>query len=135
MTDTISVTGLVATDPRSGETSKNDTYVSFRFASAARRFNRSTAQWENATPNWFTVHCYRQLAQHVLQSISKGDRILVRGRLKVRDWDNGERTGTAVEIEAESIGHDLMFGTTTFERTSTSEDVEQEDSETEPQPA
>jgi single-strand DNA-binding protein len=50
-------------------------------------------------------------------SISKGDRILVMGRLRVRDWDNGERAGTSVEIEAESIGHDLVWGSTTYTRT------------------
>lgn len=39
------------------------------------------------------------------------------GRLRVRDWDNGERAGTSVEIEAESIGHDLVWGSSTFVRT------------------
>ena len=39
------------------------------------------------------------------------------GRLRVRDWDNGERAGTSVEIEAENIGHDLVWGSSTFVRT------------------
>ena len=39
------------------------------------------------------------------------------GRLRVRDWDNGERAGTSVEIEAETVGHDLMWGSSTFVRT------------------
>jgi single-strand DNA-binding protein len=42
---------------------------------------------------------------------------VVSGRLKVRDWDNGERSGTSVEIEADSLGHDLVWGTTQFSRT------------------
>jgi single-strand DNA-binding protein len=134
MTDTISVTGLVATDPKGGETNSNQSVASFRLASNARRFNREESKWENANPNWFTVHCYRQLADHVLQSINKGDRVVIRGRLKIRDWDNGQRSGTAVEIDAESIGHDLLFGTTSFERTTQTEEVE-EDSEAELQPA
>jgi single-strand DNA-binding protein len=50
-------------------------------------------------------------------SISKGERIMVTGQLRVRDWDNGERAGTSVEIEAESIGHDLNWGTAVFTRT------------------
>jgi single-strand DNA-binding protein len=39
------------------------------------------------------------------------------GRLRVRDWDNGERAGTSVELEAETLGHDLMWGSSTFVRT------------------
>lgn len=134
MTDTISVTGLVATDPRAGETNNNHTVVAFRLASSGRRFNREEGKWESVGPNWFTVHCYRQLADHVLRSISKGDRVVLRGRLKVRDWDNGQRSGTSVDIDAESIGHDLLFGVTSFERTTQNEEVE-EDSEAELQPA
>jgi single-strand DNA-binding protein len=42
---------------------------------------------------------------------------MVIGRLRVRDWDNGERAGTSVEIEAENIGHDLIWGSSTFVRT------------------
>ncbi|MBJ7281217.1 MAG: hypothetical protein JHD31_05065, partial [Rhodoluna sp.] len=41
----------------------------------------------------------------------------VMGRLRVRDWDNGERAGTSVEIEAETLGHDLVWGSSTFVRT------------------
>ena len=48
---------------------------------------------------------------------AKGDRIIVTGKLRVRDWDNGERTGTSVEIEADSIGHDLSWGSAKFTRT------------------
>ena len=65
----------------------------------------------------------------------KGDRVIVRGRLRVRDWDNGERSGTTVEIEAESLGHDLMFGISSFERTTHTPDTEEEESEAELQPA
>ena len=42
---------------------------------------------------------------------------MVSGRLKVRDWDNGERSGTSVEIEADCLGHDLVWGTSEFSRT------------------
>ena len=48
------------------------------------------------------------------------------GRLRVRDWDNGERAGTSVEIEAESIGHDLVWGSTTYTRTVKTQEIDQE---------
>ncbi len=135
MTETISVTGFVATDPKVNTTTSDLNITSFRMASVGRRFNKETARWEDTQPNWFSVHCFRTLADHAAQSIAKGDRIIVRGRLKIRDWDNGERHGTAVEIEAESLGHDLMFGISSFERTTHTPDTEEEESEAELQPA
>ena len=42
---------------------------------------------------------------------------MVTGKLRVRDWDNGERAGTSVEVEAEALGHDLTWGTAVFTRT------------------
>jgi single-strand DNA-binding protein len=68
--------------------------------------------------NWFTITSFHTLAKNVAQSINKGDRITVSGTIKIRDWDNGERSGTSVEMEANSIGHDLNYGTSKFDRTS-----------------
>jgi single-strand DNA-binding protein len=45
---------------------------------------------------------------------------MVSGRLKIRDWENTDRSGTTVEIEADNLGHDLFWGTGTFTRTLTS---------------
>jgi single-strand DNA-binding protein len=73
--------------------------------------------WVDGETNWYTITAFRQLALNVASSVSKGDRIIVSGKLRVRDWDNGERSGTSVEIEAETMGHDLVWGTTTFART------------------
>jgi single-strand DNA-binding protein len=135
MTDTIAVTGFIATDPRENSTEKGLNITSFRMASVGRRFNRESGSWEETQPNWYTVNCYRKLAEHASQSLVKGDRVVVRGRVRIRDWDNGERSGTAVEIDCDSIGHDLMFGVSSFERTTHTPDPEEEESEAELQPA
>jgi single-strand DNA-binding protein len=60
---------------------------------------------------------FRQLAINASTSIAKGERIVATGKLRVRDWDNGERAGTSVEIEADHLGHDLFWGTSSFTRT------------------
>jgi single-strand DNA-binding protein len=60
---------------------------------------------------------FRQVAINVAGSINKGDRVVVYGSLSVRDWDNGERAGTSVEITVDAIGHDLNYGTTEFTKT------------------
>lgn len=113
---TITITGLVCTTPRSvvieaqgenGDTIEKE-ILSFRFAETPR---------DNSYTNWYTISCKRGLALNGTNSISKGDRLIIRGNLVIRDWDNGERSGTSVEVEADAIGHDLNYGTTRYERT------------------
>ena len=117
MSESFTVSGLVATTPRHLVTQEGLPITSFRLASSKRRFDRTKKIWVEGETNWFTINSFRQLAINSASSISKGDRIVVSGRLKVRDWDNGERSGTSVEIEADWLGHDLVWGTTQFSRT------------------
>jgi single-strand DNA-binding protein len=117
MSENIVVTGLVATTPRHLVTQDGLPITSFRLASSQRRFDRSQNRWIDGETNWFTVTGFRNLAINSSSSVSKGDRIMVSGKLRVRDWDNGERAGTSVEIEADAIGHDLSWGTAQFTRT------------------
>lgn len=117
MSELTSVTGLVATTPRHLITQAGLAITSFRLASSQRRFDRSQNKWIDGETNWYTVTAFKTLAINVATSISKGDRIMLTGKLRVRDWDNGERAGTSVEIEADSMGHDLNWGTGVFNRT------------------
>jgi single-strand DNA-binding protein len=125
--ETVSVTGLVATTPRHIVTQDGLPITSFRLASSYRRFDLSQGKWVDGETNWFTVTSFKQLAINASGSLSKGDRITVTGTLRVRDWDNGERSGTSVELEATSMGHDLSWGTSVFTRTVLVREVEPED--------
>lgn len=116
MSDTITITGLIATTPRHVVTSEGLPITSFRLASSQRRFDKATSTWVDASTNWYTVTAFRQLAINAVPSLSKGDRIVVTGRLRIRDWQTDDRTGTNVEIEAETLGHDLFWGTAVFTR-------------------
>ena len=117
MSETISVSGLIATTPRYLVTQDELPIVSFRLASSTRRFDRATNRWVDGETNWYTITAYRTLATNAYLSIHKGDRIMLTGKLRVRDWDNGDRAGTSVEIEAEAMGHDLTWGSSEFTRT------------------
>ena len=117
MSEILSVTGLVATTPRHLVTQDGLPITSFRLASSQRRFDRNQNKWIDGETNWFTVTAFRQLAINSAGSINKGDRLIVSGKLRVRDWDNGERAGTSVEVEADSLGHDLTWGSSVFTRT------------------
>ncbi len=128
MTDTITLTGLVATTPRHIVTSDGLPITSFRLASTTRRFDRTENRWIDGDTNWYTITAFRQLAVNASRSISKGQRIILTGSLRIREWESDERTGTNIEVEAESIGHDLAWGTAAFSR-SVSVPTEQEPAE------
>ncbi len=117
MSDQITVAGLVATTPRHLVTQDGLPITSFRLAASHRKFDKSQNKWIDGETNWFTVTSFRQLAINSAGSVSKGDRVLVTGKLRVRDWDNGERAGTSVEIEADNLGHDMSWGSSVFTRT------------------
>jgi single-strand DNA-binding protein len=126
MSDHLTITGLVATPPRHIVTSEGLPITSFRLASTQRRFDRSQEKWIDGDTNWYTITTFRQLAMHAASSIEKGQRVVLSGRLRIRDWENGERSGTTVDIEADALGHDLAWGTSAFTRsiaTSSSKDA------------
>ncbi len=114
MTDTITVAGVVGSDPRLHVTTQGLAITSFRLASTRRYFDRAKGSWEDGETNWYTVSGFRQLAHNTAASVKKGERVVVHGRLRLRAWESGEKSGTAIEIEADSIGHDLAWGTTSL---------------------
>ena len=117
MSDQITLTGLVATPPKHIVTSEGLQITSFRLASTQRKFDRAEQKWVDADTNWYTVTAFRHLAANAIGSILKGQRVIVSGRLRIRDWENGEKAGTTIEVDADSLGHDLTFGTSAFTRT------------------
>lgn len=126
MAENLTVAGLVATTPRHLITADGLPITSFRLASSNRRFDRTAGKWVDGETNWYTITAFRQLAINVAGSINKGDRIMVQGVLRIRDWDNGERSGTSIELEAEAMGHDLTWGNSVFTRTVLVRDLEPE---------
>jgi len=116
MTDLITVTGVVGSDPRHTVTNQGLAITSFRLASTRRYFDRAKGSWEDGETNWFTVATFRNLAVNAARSLRKGERVVVRGRLRLRAWDTGEKSGLAVEIEADAVGHDLTWGTADWQK-------------------
>jgi single-strand DNA-binding protein len=114
--NTITLTGVAATEPRHLVTADGLQISSFRLASTPRRFDSAEKKWNDGDTNWFTVTAYRQLATNAAESIKKGDRVLVSGSVRVREWESEESKGTTVEVEADAMGHDLTWGTTQLTR-------------------
>jgi single-strand DNA-binding protein len=116
VTDTVTLTGVVATKPENVKTSTGLIVTNFRLASSQRRFDRAAGVWIDGDTNWYTVNAYRWLANNVANSLDKGQHIVVTGRLRVRNWTSGDRKGTSIEVDADALGHDLSFGVSQFLR-------------------
>lgn len=117
MIDTITLTGIVATDPRHTVTAEGLAITSFRLASGQRRFDRPTNSWVDTGTNWYGVSTFQLLARNVAHSVRKGQHVMLTGRLRQRDWTSGDRVGMSVEVTAETLGHDLNWYVTTAIRT------------------
>ncbi|MDN5604193.1 single-stranded DNA-binding protein [Rothia sp. HC945] len=119
MTDHLTIRGFVATVPDLRTLPDGTPVCSFRVASTARWFDGRTGDWAEGHTNWFTVNSFRTLATNIAASIKVGHPVLVRGKLKVRHWTTAQyEKRTSVDIEAQSVGPDLAFGTATYARNS-----------------
>jgi single-strand DNA-binding protein len=113
----ISLSGFVATQPFFRETQAGIPTLSMRVAWTPRRLDRVTGEWIDAETSFASVVCFRKLAENAATCLRKGDPVVVRGRMSVRDYE--DRNGvarTGVNIDATSLGHDLSRGVTTFQR-------------------
>ena len=86
MTDRITVTGVVGSDPRPTMTPAGLQITNFRLDSTRRYFDRATGQWTDGETTWFTVTAWRALAERVRDSVGRGDAVIVHGRLSTRTW-------------------------------------------------
>jgi single-strand DNA-binding protein len=115
----VTVSGRLVADPEARNTKNGVPFAAFRVASTARRVNRSTGEFEDAGTSFVSVTAFRSLGANVAHSLHKGDPVVVHGRMRVNQWlRQDESLGTSVEIDAYSVGHDLSYGTTTFEKVS-----------------
>ena len=108
------VIGNAVTDVSLRVTSSGTSVASFRIASNSRRFDKSTNSWIDQEPSYLSITAWSQLAENVALSVHKGQALVVTGKLKVRQWQDADKSGTNVEIDATSIGHDLNRGTSEF---------------------
>lgn len=110
----ITLNGWIATDPKLSVCANGSARAAFRLAVPERRFDRATAAWATAATSYYTVVCWRRLAEHAASSLVRGDPVIVLGRQRVVEWAREGKQGTAVEVDAMSLGHDLRFGMTDY---------------------
>lgn len=115
MTEHITVVGNIANELEPRSLPGGEPIARFRLAATSQR-RQENGTWVDAHTSWYTVSAYRRLAEHALASLTKGQRVIVTGRFRVRQWEAGGKHGTEAEIDADAVGPDLLFGTTSFQR-------------------
>jgi single-strand DNA-binding protein len=113
----ISLSGYIATQPVMRTTRTGIPSVSMRVAWTPRRLDRVTGEWIDAGTSFLSVVTYKRLAENIATCMRKGDPVVVRGRVSIREFEdkNGAQR-TVVEVDASSVGHDLSHGVATFSR-------------------
>ena len=117
----ITVIGHVGGSPRQRSLADGTPVTDFRVAMTPSRFDKATESWVDQPTEWFSVTCWRSLADHAAMSLHKGHKVIVTGTFSTRTWtdkDGVERVSS--EIDATSVGMDLTRGPVQqrrFERT------------------
>lgn len=114
--NTVTLVGTLGADPEVRRIPTGQDVVSFRLVTNAR-IRGADGSFTDGPPSWFKVTAWNGLARHAAMSFRKGHRVIVRGSLTVETWqarDGG--TGKTVAVKADALGHDLLWGTSSFVR-------------------
>jgi len=112
----VTLSGNVTDDPRQYQFKDGARVTSMRMAVNRRVLDQQTNTWQTRDTTYYTVRCYRGLADNVHQSVAKGQPVVVYGRLRIKQFERDGEHRFWAEIEAVSVGHDLKWGIATFEK-------------------
>jgi single-strand DNA-binding protein len=113
----VCLTGYVATQPVTKTVKSGAINLSMRVAWTPRRQDRVSGEWVDGNTSYVTVICWRKLATNAGICVRKGDPVIVKGRLSIRPYEDKQGAQRiAVEVEANSVGHDLSRGVAQFQR-------------------
>src|SRR5689334_8779186 len=108
----ITVIGNLTDDPELRFTPSGAAVAKFRVASTPRYMDRTTNEWKDGDPLFLSCTVWRQAAENVAESLQRGARVIVQGRLRQRSYETREgEKRTVVELEVDEIGPSLRYAT------------------------
>ena len=114
----ITLVGNLVADPELRYTPSGAAVANFRVASTPRRFDSQSNQWVDGEALFLACNIWRQAAENVANSLTKGDRVIVQGRLRQRSYDTREgEKRTVYEIEVDDVGPSLRYATSQVTKT------------------
>jgi single-strand DNA-binding protein len=106
----INLVGNLTADPEFKVTSGGVAVARFRLACSRRIFDRTSNEWRDGEPAFFSVTAWRQLAQNIHTSLRKGDRAIVVGRMRQSSYETSNKEKrTTWEVEADAVGAELSW--------------------------
>ncbi|MEV4079046.1 single-stranded DNA-binding protein [Nonomuraea fuscirosea] len=115
----ITIVGNLVDDPELRFTPTGQAVARFRIASTPRFMDRQTNEWKDGESLFLTCNVWRQAAENVAESLQRGMRVIVQGRLKQRSYETKEgEKRTVYEVEIEEVGPSLRNATAKVNRTS-----------------
>lgn len=115
----ITVVGNLTADPELRYTQNGLAVANFTIASTPRTFDRASNDWKDGEALFLRASCWREFAEHVAGSLTKGSRVIATGRLKQRSYDDRDgNKRTAIELEVDEIGPSLRYATAQVTRAS-----------------
>ena len=118
---TITVIGNLTDDPELRFTPSGAAVAKFRVASTPRILDRQTNEWKDGDPLFLTCNVWRQAAENVAESLQRGARVIVSGRLRQRSYETREgEKRTVMELEVDEIGPSLKYATAKVQKMSRS---------------
>ena len=113
----ITVVGNLTSDPEMRFTQSGAAVANFTVASTPRSYNKQTQQWEDGEALFLRCSVWRQLAENVAESLSKGMRVIVQGNLKQRSYQTKEgEKRTSYELDVQEVGPSLAWATAQVQR-------------------
>ena len=108
----ITVVGNLTADPELRYTQNGLAVANFTIASTPRSFDRASNDWKDGEALFLRASCWREFAEHVAGSLTKGSRVIAQGRLKQRSYETKEgEKRTSIELEVDEIGPSLRYAT------------------------
>ena len=108
----ITVVGNLTADPELRYTQGGLAVANFTIASTPRTFDRAANDWKDGEALFLRASCWREFAEHVAGSLTKGSRVVATGRLKQRSYETKEgEKRTSIELEIDEIGPSLRYAT------------------------
>ena len=118
---TITVVGNLTDDPELRFTPSGAAVAKFRIASTPRTLDRQSGEWKDGEPLFLACNIWRDAAEHVAESLQRGARVIVQGRLRQRSYETREgEKRTVYELEVDEIGPSLRYATAKVQRMSRS---------------
>ena len=113
----ITVVGNLTSDPELRYTQNGLAVANFTIASTPRNFDRATSEWKDGEALFLRASVWREFAEHVAGSLTKGSRVIASGRLKQRSYETKEgEKRTSMELEIDEIGPSLRYATASLTR-------------------